>query len=152
MSSNSIKTQRTALRAIWESMIARCHNSQHGAFKWYGARGIIVCDRWRESFGDFLFDVGRRPSAKHQLDRVDNSKGYFKENVRWATSKQQNNNRRDNRVIEAFGLALTMAEWAEETGINYNTLWSRYRRGWHAEEMLAKAPTGTFRRCDRKHE
>lgn len=150
MSSDSIKTQKPVTKSAWESMIARCHNPKHPAYKWYGARGIVVCDRWRESFDMFLQDIGQRPSRLHQLDRKDNSKGYFKDNVRWATSKEQNNNRRDNRLIEAFGLTLTMSEWAEETGINYNTLWSRYRRGWHHEEMLSKEPTGTFRRCDRK--
>ncbi len=152
MSSNSIKRQRTVLRATWYSMIARCHNPEHGAFKWYGSRGIEVCERWRESFETFVSDVGQRPSVHHQLDRVDNSKGYFPGNVRWATPKQQQNNRRNNRLIEAFGQTMTLAEWAEETGINHNTLRSRMVRGWHPEEMLAKAPTGTFRRCARKHE
>jgi hypothetical protein len=146
-----MSTNSTELRAIWDSMISRCHNERHFAYKWYGARGIAVCERWRLSFDDFATDVGERPSPKHQLDRRDNDIGYSPENVRWATSKEQNNNRRDNRRIEAFGITLTMAEWSDETGINYNTLWSRYRRGWDFEEMLSKIADGNFRRCDRKH-
>ncbi len=139
------------LRPTWSSMIARCHDPRNHAYKWYGARGILVCDRWRESFEAFCADVGPCPSKSHQLDRVDNSKGYCPENVRWANFKEQANNRRGNRLIEAFGEVKTMAEWADATGLNYNTLWSRLRRGWDFEEMLAKAPTGMFRRCERKH-
>lgn len=151
MSNNSIET--VPARSLLDSMIARCHNPKHYAYKWYGALGVIVCGRWRESFEAFLLDVGERPSPKHQLDRFPDQNGNYEPgNVRWATSKQQNNNRRDNRLITAFGRTLTMAEWAEETGLNYNTLWSRLRRGWHPEEMLTKAPTGLFRRCDRRHD
>lgn len=62
----------------WAAMIDRCHNPRCGAYKWYGARGIIVCDRWRNSFESYEADVGERPSPKHSLDRIDvngNTKG-----------------------------------------------------------------------------
>jgi hypothetical protein len=79
---------------VWSGMVNRCTNpNNHGYKKYYGVRGITVCDEWR-SFESFYKDMAPRPSLAHQLDRIDNDKGYFKENCRWATAKENTRNRR----------------------------------------------------------
>jgi len=78
---------------LWEGMRKRCNQKSEKSYASYGAKGITVCDEWK-SFWKFLEDMGERPSPIHSLDRIDNSKGYSKENCRWATPKQQHENRR----------------------------------------------------------
>lgn len=77
---------------IWVGMRSRCRDSGSKDYKWYGARGIKVCKRWN-IFENFLADMGCRPPGK-SLDRINNEKGYSPNNCRWATAKQQANNRR----------------------------------------------------------
>lgn len=81
----------------WRAMISRCTKKNDIAWPRYGGRGIVVCERWRNSYEAFLSDMGRRPTPSHSLDRIDNSLGYWKANCRWATPKQQANNRRTSK-------------------------------------------------------
>ena len=73
----------------WASMKSRCYNEKCAGFKLWGGRGIIVCDRWLQSFDAFLADVGRRPSSRHSIDRINNDGNYEPGNVRWATQSEQ---------------------------------------------------------------
>lgn len=82
----------------WASMINRCTNATCKGFKYYGGRGIAVCDRWRTSFIDFLADMGERPAARMSLDRIDVNGNYEPSNCRWATPLQQSRNARSNRL------------------------------------------------------
>lgn len=89
------KTEKsTPEYTCWYDMIRRCHSEGSKSFHNYGGRGIYVCKRWRDSFLDFLKDVGKRPSNKYSLDRIDNDKGYFPDNCRWTTRDIQTANRR----------------------------------------------------------
>jgi len=81
----------------WRKMIERCTKKNHAQFGDYGGRGITICQRWRTSFSAFVSDVGRRPDGK-TLDRINNDRGYYRENCRWATKEQQAANRRKRSV------------------------------------------------------
>jgi hypothetical protein len=81
----------------WRDMKQRCYNPNNGSYKYYGFRGIIVCERWLHSFNNFLEDIGYRPSPAHSLDRINNDGNYEPKNCRWATRKEQAHNTRRQR-------------------------------------------------------
>lgn len=110
-------------RRTWASMMYRCGSQLHGKFENYGGRGIAVCERWKE-YSNFLEDMGERPDGK-SIDRIDNNKGYEPGNCRWATNKEQNANRRDNRNFVCDGKTLNVAQIAELLGKTYSTMYSR---------------------------
>lgn len=82
----------------WADMKARCLNEKHANYCSYGARGIGVHISWVDSYSNFIRDMGRKPSLKHSLDRVDNNKGYAPENCKWSTQAQQNQNTRATKL------------------------------------------------------
>ena len=99
------------LYRIWLQMIGRCTRPTHLAFRWYGARGVQVCERWRD-FPSFLADVGERPSRRHSIERIDNNGHYEPGNVRWATRMEQMNNTRAVRWLTANGVRASLTVWA----------------------------------------
>lgn len=128
---------RTTEYKTWSGLRTRCYNKDSRPYKYYGGRGIYVCDRWLESFQNFLEDMGEKPSRKHSLDRIDNNKGYYKENCRWATYKQQMRNVSNNRNITINGRTQCLSAWAEETGLNKFTIRSRLERGVKPEDAIS---------------
>ena len=120
----------------WHSLKSRCLNPNDSSFKNYGGRGIYVCPRWVDSFEAFLADMGRRPTQDHSIDRIDNSGPYSKENCRWATQKQQQRNRRSNRIVTIDGVSKTLIEWAEFVGVRRGTLASRLMKGWAERDAI----------------
>lgn len=126
----------TATYEVWCGMIARCFNPMNKRYADYGGRGIIVCDRWRNSFESFRTDIGERPSNKHQIDRIDNNGNYEPGNCRWATIFEQARNKRNNRLITHNGLSLTIAEWAERLGFKKAILSRILGLGWPDELAL----------------
>jgi hypothetical protein len=122
---------------IWGLMRNRCLNKKGEAYVNYGARGIGICERW-DSFENFRDDMGPRPSPKHSVERLDNSKDYSPENCKWATMSEQCRNRRSSKLITAFGQTKTVAEWAETAPVNYSTLNQRLVAGWDAEKALTE--------------
>jgi len=128
------------LYGIWKSMNSRCHDPSNLNYKNYGGRGITVCPDWRdtdtENFLNFIKDLKARPSKKHSLDRIDNSKGYSKDNVRWATQKEQTRNTRRNSLLTYDGTTMCVQAWAEHLGVKENTLTYRKIRGWSDEEVI----------------
>jgi hypothetical protein len=124
----------------WRNMINRCENSSVDSYDRYGAAGVSVCAAWRNSFAQFLNDMGRRPSANHSLDRIDPSGNYEPHNCRWATHREQSRNRRNLKRYPYNGRSLLLSELAEITGISLSTLWYRIKSGWTVERA-AITPT-----------
>lgn len=130
---------RTREYRAWQDILQRCNVPTSSCFDRYGARGIKVCDRWqgKDGFANFYADMGERPSPKHSIDRFpDNDGNYEPGNCRWATSKQQMRNTRQNTYLEHRGERKTMAEWCEILGIKPVTLSGRIAAGWTAREAL----------------
>ncbi len=135
----------------WTHMRTRCQNPNSDCYGDYGERGITVCERWANSFENFLADMGEKPSRKHSLDRIDNDKGYSPDNCRWASSKEQARNKRTSRMITYNGETLALADWAERLGISFRTIASRLDLGMSVDEALTrpvkKRPRGRRSDC-----
>lgn len=123
---------------VWDNIKQRCHNPNHVRYHNYGGRGVIVCQRWRDSFLDFVADMGLRPSVAHSIDRIDNDKGYSPENCRWATEAEQQRNRTNNRVVEYQGETLCVSDLARRFGLTPGTLRFRLDRGMSVEDAVSK--------------
>ena len=121
---------------VWKGIISRCCNPKYNEYKNYGARGITVCEEWKNDYLRFKEDVGEKPSPEHSLDRIDNNGNYCKENCRWATPEEQSNNKRTNAFIEYNGKTLTVQQWSRETGIKRGVINHRLSLGWDAEKIL----------------
>ena len=130
----------TPEHGAWCSMKERCLCETHPAYGNYGGRGIAIHEAWVTDFTAFLGHVGFRPSPDHSLDRIDNERGYEPGNVRWATRKEQCNNRRVNRRLACNGEDLTLAEWSDKIGVNQSTISERLTAGWSLERTLTTNP------------
>lgn len=113
----------------WISMISRCRNKASSSYKNYSERGIGVCDRWVNSFEDFIKDVGPRPDKKHSLERINNDEGYYPGNVRWATRVEQANNRRTNIYLLVSGEVMTAANLARVLKVNKQRVYYYIAKG-----------------------
>lgn len=120
----------------WRHMKERCCNPNTKDFKNYGGRGITVCNEWRKSFMAFFNHVGKKPSPKHSIDRINNDGNYEPSNVRWADRKTQNNNSRRNYLITIDGITKNIAQWAEARGISRLTICNRLHMGWSPEKSV----------------
>lgn len=126
----------------WKEMRARCYKEDHPKRHLYGGRGIRVAAEWRSDDGyvAFLAYIGRRPSSKHSLDRIQVDGHYEPGNVRWATSIEQNRNRRNNKSLTINGQTALLVEWAEQEGVDPKLIWGRLSHGWSdAEAVFGRA-------------
>lgn len=122
---------RTAEFRIWMNLINRCYRKNVPCYRNYGARGILVSDDWRYSFEKFYLDMGNRPGSNYSIDRINNDGNYCKENCRWATRKEQAQNRRENpryMSIEYKGKTMNLKKWTTILNLNYNTVISRMKK------------------------
>jgi hypothetical protein len=138
----------------WQQMRLRCTDPEHEAWPDYGGRGITVCPEWLDSPQQFLADMGKKPSPKHEIDRADNDGPYCPENCRWVLRKVNCRNRRSNVVLELDGQSLTLVEWSERTGLAADAIQKRIRAGWPVALALrtparAKAPNGQAKSLQR---
>jgi hypothetical protein len=137
---------------IWAHMKQRCYDAKSKEYKYYGARGISVCDRWLTSFPNFIADMGPRPSDKHSIDRVDNNGNYCPDNCKWSTVIEQRRNRRGRRWLTFNGQTRIAAEWSEITGIPRSLIIQRIdKNGYSVEEALTLPIANIGRRCSKNH-
>lgn len=133
---------RSLIYAEYKNMKNRCYNENAHNYNYYGGRGIKMCERWRDDIHEFYDDVSILPNfgkEGYSLDRIDNDGDYEPGNVRWATHREQCNNRRPrigNRIHEYNGEKLSLREISNITGISYSTLNNRIRKGWEPERAF----------------
>jgi len=128
--------KRTSEYSAWKSAKARCYIPSVSNFAGYGGRGIKMCDRWCNSFENFLDDMGRKPSPELSIDRIDNDGDYEPGNCRWAPLSVQAGNRRNNLVFEYLGRRYTCSEAARAFGLKPHTLADRLRKGWLVADAI----------------
>jgi hypothetical protein len=131
------------LYVAWCNMKARCDNKNHAQYKDYGGRGIYYDPRWAV-FENFAGDVGEPPSELHTLDRVDNSKNYCKENVRWAERKTQARNTRSNFWVELDGVTKCLHDWCDQYKIAPSSVYRRLSLGWDIKQAITAPKAKRF--------
>jgi hypothetical protein len=122
----------------WNAVKFRCYNEKSSDYADYGAKGITMYEPWKDSFLRFLEDVGHRPSPIHTLDRIENSKGYYPGNVRWATPEEQATNRRTTVMVEYKGELMSISQLSRKTGIHQATLNYRIHKGMTGDQAASK--------------
>lgn len=130
------RSGRTPEFQAWTNMRSRCLNPNTPKWKNHGGRGITICPQW-DSYEQFLTDMGRRPTVKHSLDRIDNDGPYSPENCRWATDAEQTQNMRKNRYITFQGRTQILALWAREYNIHPSAFHARFSLGWPMERIIS---------------
>lgn len=145
--------RHTRLNCIFSSMKKRCYNPSCKSYKNYGGRGITICDEWRNpekvsikgtknnnitkgfvAFKEWALNNGYADNLT--IDRIDTNKGYSPDNCRWATSKEQQNNLRNNVIITYKGRTKTLAQWCEELNVDYQLVRHRLQRNWSVEKAF----------------
>lgn len=135
--------KKSRLYAVWRDIKARCFNPNAVNFKNYGAKGITICDKWRndfKAFYDWAMDNGYNPKAKKgecTIDRIDVNGNYEPNNCRWVDNITQQNNKRNNRYLTYNGETHTTAEWGRILNISRFTLFARLKKGWSVEKTLS---------------
>lgn len=129
---------RTPEYQCWVDIKSRCLNPEHRFYPYYGGRGITICDRWKDDFKAFFEDVGPRPSPRHTIDRHPNNDGNYEPgNVRWATRKEQVDNRRTSRFVMVDGVKRPLSDVIRERGLDRRLILSRVERGWEPERAIS---------------
>ena len=136
LSSAKLKLLHRGAYTSWRGMNERCHCKNHNRYHRYGGRGIVVCERWRHSFENFLADMGDRPAGT-SLDRKNNDGPYSPENCRWATHAMQSANQ-PKPLYALWGKEMGLKEWAAFTGIPSGTLRRRVWSGMSLEEAITR--------------
>lgn len=123
MNKKSMKEYR-----IWKAMKSRCYSPSNKKTGYYQKENINVCDRWRNSFENFLEDMGKIPGDEYSIERIDYAKDYCPENCKWIKFSEQSKNRRTIKLYTYNGKTMILKDWAKYFNINYNTLHKRLTR------------------------
>ena len=129
---------KTITYSSWANAKKRCFNKSDDHYQDYGGRGIKMCDRWLNSFDNFLLDMGERPSLEYTLDRIDVNGDYCPENCRWVTNLEQQNNRRNNRYVYYDGEKMSVSSFARRFNIDVFRVFYGLRKGLSLDEIIDK--------------
>ena len=143
--------KQTRTYRIWTGIKTRCLNKNTDSYKDYGGRGIVICDRWKYSFKNFLDDMGECPSGL-TIERINNNGNYEPDNCKWATSKEQCNNTRSNRLIEYNGEVKTLKQWADTLKIHWSTLRNKLEKYGQDIERAFTEPVNHKKQIEHKGE
>ena len=141
----------TKLYYVFRDMINRCRYRNLRAYKRYGGRGITVCDEWKESpkkFYDWAMSHGYKEGL--HIDRIDNNKGYFPDNCRFVTVKENMRNKTNNHIIEYNGRKQCIKAWSDELHINSSVLYQRLKSGMCVDDAIEKPVNRNLARPDHK--
>lgn len=128
----------TKLYEVFKTMHRRCEAETSNRYSYYGGRGISVSPEWSDFTVFREWAIANGYSEGLTLERIDNDGDYEPNNCRWATMKEQSNNRRNSIFLDIDGQTLTIAQWSDLTGIPYETIYCRYRRGMTGKDVIAK--------------
>lgn len=131
------KQSKSRTYICWQSAKNRAFNVNGTDYQRYGGRGITMCQEWKDSFLTFLKDMGHVPDG-YTLERIDNDGNYEPSNCKWANRKEQSNNTARNRYITYNDKTQTLAQWADEYGIEYMLLFNRLELGWEMDDALTR--------------
>ena len=130
---------RNRIRNIWHQMLQRCYNPSSDPYKYYGGKGVEVCDEWHYSLDAFYNWALNNGYESHlTIDRIDSNGNYEPTNCRWSTFKEQDNNRTNNIRLEMNGITHTIPEWSDIVGLKQHVIRCRIDRGWPVEEALTR--------------
>ena len=129
------KDSKSATYYTWNSMKSRCYNPKNDSYYRYGGRGIQVCDRWLNSYENFLEDMGHKPD-ECSLDRINNDGNYDPTNCRWATIYEQANNMSNNVRMEYSGEIKTISQWARTLNIPRDKIYRRHKSHESLDKIL----------------
>jgi len=130
---------KTPEYAAWSRMKGRCLNSHDSDYPRYGGRGIVMCDRWLQSFSNFQDDMPPHPGKGYSIDRIDNDGGYEPSNCHWATASEQTNNRSNTIQITIDGVTKPLASWMHLATVDRALVCRRLKNGWSDEEAVTAA-------------
>lgn len=142
------QSKNNPVYCVWKSMNARCSNPKNPRWKRYGGRSLVVCERWRLSYENFIADMGPRPEGG-TIEREDNDLGYFPANCYWGSYTDQAHNKSNNTPFTLNGVTKLAVEWEPITGIPANTIHRRRYRGWSDEHILTTPARPTKRSAAR---
>ena len=139
---HSCHKNRSREYRAWTAMKERCYNTHADRYERYGGRGITVCERWMESFENFLEDVGPAPSSKHSIDRKEVDGNYEPGNCQWATPREQSLNKSNSVRAAVYGKTMPVLDWSAISGIIPQTIYYRLKKRW-PDKLAVFAPNGT---------
>jgi hypothetical protein len=127
---------KTKKYKLWVAIKDRCFNEKCKEYRFYGGRGIVMIEEWKNSFDAFNTSVPDPPTKYHSFDRIDNNRGYEPGNVRWATKKEQANNRRSNSFLTYKEETNTYSYFSEKYGLSQDIIYSRKKAGWPDDKII----------------
>lgn len=136
ISERSMGHSKDRLYRTWMGMHNRCYNHNHDRFKWYGGKGISICDEWHEFISFRAWALSNGYTDELTIDRIDADRNYCPDNCKWVDMKVQANNRSNNRILQYRDKQYTATQLAEAHGLSPHTVFNRLKLGWDVDQIV----------------